>query len=205
MPLRARLYLVTGAISDDRLTAALAGGVDILQLRLKDADDDAILAQAARVQAVCRRYRVPFLLNDRPDLARAAGADGVHLGQEDMPVAEARALLGPDAIIGLSTHTPAQVDAAEALAIDYFAVGPIHATPTKPGHPAVGEALIRYAASRAVTPFFAIGGIDTSTVIAARAAGAHAVAVVRAITDASDPTAAAAALRAALEAGDEPA
>jgi thiamine-phosphate pyrophosphorylase len=205
VPLDARLYLVTGAIEDDRLDAALGGGVDIVQLRLKDADDEAILTQAARTRAVCRRHGVPFLLNDRPDLVRAAGADGVHLGQEDMPVAEARALLGPGAIIGLSTHTPAQVDAAGGLAIDYFAVGPIHATPTKPGRPAVGEALIRHAAARASLPFFAIGGIDTVTVAAATAAGARAVAVIRAITEAPDPRAAAAALAAALEAADEPA
>ena len=136
-----------------------------------------------------------MIVNDRPDLVTAAGADGVHVGQDDMTVDRARALVGRDRIVGLSTHTPAQVDAAAAEPeIDYIGVGPVHATPTKPGRPAVGLDLVRYAAAHAATPFFAIGGIDAGNAPDVRAAGAAAIAVVRAITDARDPESAARAL-----------
>ena len=117
-------------------------------------------------------------------------------------MAQARALVGPDRIVGLSTHSPAQIDAAAAEPeIDYIGVGPVHATPTKPGRPAVGLDLVRYAAAHAATPFFAIGGIDAGNVADVRAAGATRIAVVRAITDAPDPEAAARALRSGSEAG----
>jgi thiamine-phosphate pyrophosphorylase len=198
----ARLYLVCGEQSDAFLAQALSGGVDIVQLRLKDADDETIVATARRFAAVCRVHAVPLILNDRPDLVAAAGADGVHVGQDDAPVARARALVGPDRIVGLSTHSPAQVDAAGAEPeIDYIGVGPVHATPTKPGRPAVGLDLVRYAAAHAATPYFAIGGIDAGNVAAVRGAGATRIAVVRAITDAPDPEAAARALRSGSEAG----
>jgi thiamine-phosphate pyrophosphorylase len=127
-------------------------------------------------------------------------ADGVHVGQDDMSVAEARELAGPDRIVGLSTHTPAQVDAAAG--VDYIGVGPVHATPTKEGRPAVGTELVRYAAAHATVPFFAIGGIDTTTIGAVVEAGARRVSVVRAIAEAADPALAARTLRAALEARD---
>ena len=138
-----RLYLVCGARPGGRdpepvLRAALDGGVDIVQLREKDASDDDVLRAAETFRRVTAEHDVPFILNDRPDLAVRAGADGVHLGQDDMPVAQAREIVGDDLIVGRSTHTPAQVDAANAEAIDYFASGPVHATPTKPGRPAVG-------------------------------------------------------------------
>jgi thiamine-phosphate pyrophosphorylase len=191
----ARLYLVCDAIADERLDAALHGGVDIVQLRAKGADDDALLAAAERFARCCERHGALFILNDRPDLVAAAGADGVHVGQDDMPVAEARKLVGPDRVVGLSTHTPPQVDAARA---DYIGVGPVHSTPTKPGRAAVGDELVRYAAATARVPFFAIGGIDEATIGAVVAAGAVRVAVVRAITDADDPERAARLLRAAL-------
>jgi thiamine-phosphate pyrophosphorylase len=198
----ARLYLVCGAQTDSFLDQALRGGVDIVQLRLKDAGDDTIVATARRYAAACHAHGVPLILNDRPDLVEAAGADGVHVGQDDTPVAEARARVGPDRIVGLSTHSPAQVDAAAAEPeIDYIGVGPVHATPTKPGRPAVGLDLVRYAAAHAATPFFAIGGIDAGNVAAVRAAGATRIAVVRAITDAPDPETAARALRSGSEAG----
>jgi thiamine-phosphate pyrophosphorylase len=198
----ARLYLVCGEQPDAFLERALRGGVDIIQLRLKDVGDKAIVATARRYAAVCGTYGVPLILNDRPDLVAAAGADGVHVGQDDMPVAQARGLVGPDRVVGLSTHSPAQVDAAATEPeIDYIGVGPVHATPTKPGRPAVGVDLVRYAAAHAVTPFFAIGGIDAGNVVAVRAAGAARIAVVRAITDAADPEAAARALRSVSEAG----
>jgi thiamine-phosphate pyrophosphorylase len=198
----AHLYLVCGEHPDAFLERALRGGVDIVQLRLKDAGDEAIVATARRYAAVCGAHGVPLILNDRPDLVAAAGADGVHVGQDDMPVAQARGLVGPDRIVGLSTHSPAQIDAAAAESeIDYIGVGPVHATPTKPGRPPVGVDLVGYAAAHAATPFFAIGGIDAGNVAAVRAAGATRIAVVRAITDAADPEAAARALRSVGEAG----
>ncbi len=197
----ARLYLVCGAQTDAFLERALHGGVDIVQLRLKDAGDDTIVATARRYAALCRPRGVPLILNDRPDLVTAAGADGVHVGQDDMTVDRARALVGRDRIVGLSTHSPAQVDAAAAEPeIDYIGVGPVHATPTKPGRPAVGLDLVRYAAAHAATPFFAIGGIDAGNAPDVRAAGAAAIAVVRAITNARDPESAA---RALLPSGNE--
>jgi thiamine-phosphate pyrophosphorylase len=192
----ARLYLVCGEQTDAFLRRALRGGVDIIQLRLKDADDETIVATARRYAAICRPQGVPLILNDRPDLVAAADTDGVHVGQDDTPVAQARALVGPQRIVGLSTHSPIQIDAAAAEPeVDYIGVGPVHATPTKPGRPAVGLELVRYAAAHATTPFFAIGGIDAANIAAVRAAGATRIAVVRAITDAPDPEAAARDLR----------
>jgi thiamine-phosphate pyrophosphorylase len=199
----ARLYLVTGARPGGRpladvLTPALRGGVDIVQLREKDGADEDVLAAAAEAGALCAEAGALFLVNDRPDLAVAAGADGVHVGQDDMAVAEARAVVGPELLVGLSTHAPAEVDAADA---DYIGVGPVHATPTKPGRLAVGLELVRHAAEHAELPWFAIGGIDPLSVDAVVAAGATRIAVVRAITEADDPEAAARALLASLPAG----
>ena len=202
----AQLYLVCGAAGDGRdlrafLDAALRGGVDIVQLREKDPSfgDKAILAAARAFRDACDAHGALFVLNDRPDLAAATHADGVHVGQDDMPVAEARSLVGEDVLLGRSTHTPEQVEDATVADVDYFAVGPVHATPTKPGRPAVGLELVRHAASapRAV-PWFAIGGIDRSNVGAVGAAGATRIVVVRALTDADDPEATARALRGAL-------
>jgi thiamine-phosphate pyrophosphorylase len=192
----AHLYLVCDEQSDAFLEGALRGGVDVVQLRMKAATDASILAAASRFAAACARHRALFILNDRPDLVAAAGADGVHVGQDDDPVASARNELGPDRLVGLSTHTPDQVDDAEG--VDYIGVGPVHATPTKPGRPAVGLALVRYAANRAPVPFFAIGGIEAANVVAVREAGATRIAVVRALTQAEDPEGAARELRGAL-------
>jgi thiamine-phosphate pyrophosphorylase len=197
--LNARLYLVADAISDDTLEAALRGGVGLVQLRMKAAGDAEILETAARFKHVCELYDVPLIINDRADLAVAAGADGVHVGQDDQSVVEARRTVGNEAIVGLSTHDSAQVDAAQDLPLDYFAVGPINLTPTKPGRPAVGEGLVRYAAEHAKLPFFAIGGIDVSNVRAVVTAGGRRIAVVRAITEAADPQGSAEALAEALE------
>jgi thiamine-phosphate pyrophosphorylase len=196
---QARLYLVCGAAPDRLLEQALRGGVDVVQLRCKEGSVAAIEAAAARFARLCAAHGALFILNDRPDLAVRVGADGVHVGQDDMPVPEARELVGSDRIVGLSTHSPEQVEAAAGLAVDYIGVGPVHATPTKPGRPAVGFELVRYAAARAATPFFAIGGITPGNVGAVVEAGARRVAVVRAITDAGDPENAARALRSALE------
>ena len=154
----AHLYLVCDDRPDDFLAAALRGGVDIVQLRIKDGSDEEVLAAARRFRAACDAHDALFILNDRPDLVHAADADGVHVGQDDTAVAQARELIGPDRLIGLSTHSPAQVDAAAGADVDYIGVGPVHETPTKPGRPAVGLELVRYAASSASVPFFAIGG-----------------------------------------------
>lgn len=195
----ASLYLVCDTQSDARLEGALRGGVGIVQLRCKDLDDPGIVAAGRRFAGICERFGVPLIVNDRPDLVDAVGADGVHLGQDDIAVEHARRLLGPERIIGLSTHTEAQIDAALAAGVDYIGVGPVHTTPTKPGRPAVGTELVAYAAETArQIPFFAIGGIDSSTVDAVIDAGAKKVAVVRAITRAPDPERAARQLRARL-------
>jgi thiamine-phosphate pyrophosphorylase len=198
----ARLYLVCDARPGGRalapfLDAVLAAGVDIVQLRDKTADDAALRRAAAEFRAATAAHGALFILNDRPALAADVGADGVHVGQDDMPVARARELVGPDRIIGLSTHSPAQVDAAAG--VDYIACGPVHATPTKPGRPAVGLALVAHAAAHARHPWFAIGGIDPENVGAVLTAGARRVVVVRAIADAADPAAATNALATALE------
>ena len=200
---RARLYLVCDARSDAFLERALRGGVDIVQLRVKDPGigDDEIVSTARRFARLCAAHDALLILNDRPDLVAAAGADGVHVGQDDTPIADARAAVGADRLIGLSTHSPAQIEAAAALNIDYIGVGPVHATPTKPGRPAVGTELVAYAAGHARTPFFAIGGIDATNVAAVRAAGAERIAVVRALTSADDPEAAARALRGEVHVG----
>jgi thiamine-phosphate pyrophosphorylase len=200
---RAALYLVCatrpgGRALDDVLALALAGGVDVVQLRDKRATDEQLLAAAAIARRRCDETGALLILNDRPDLVAAAGADGCHVGQDDMDVAAAGTLGGPGALVGRSTHSPADIAAAGDA--DYVGVGPVHATPTKPGRPAVGLELVRHAAEHATVPFFAIGGIDAANVGAVVAAGARRIAVVRAIADAADPRAAAAALRAALDA-----
>jgi thiamine-phosphate pyrophosphorylase len=199
----ARLYFVTDVRPglEELLAAALAGGVDMVQLRDKRASDSELLAAAALFRAACDEHGALFWLNDRPDLVAGAGADGVHVGQDDMPPAEARALAGPEVLIGLSTHSPPQLDAALAAdEADQLSVGPVWETPTKEGRPAAGLAYVEYAAAHAAgRPWFAIGGIDLGNVRDVIAAGASRVVVVRAIQDADDPRAAAAALKAALE------
>ena len=200
----ARLYLVIDATVGSRpalpvVEAALRGGVDVVQLRDKDGVDEAILDAAEQFGRVCREHGALFVVNDRPDLALAARADGVHIGQDDVAPAEARAVVGPDRLVGLSTHSPAQFDAAANEPVDYVAVGPVYATTTKPDYAPVGLELVRHAAERQTRPWFAIGGIDVARAPEVRAAGADRIVVVRAIRDAADPQAAAAALRAAVE------
>jgi thiamine-phosphate pyrophosphorylase len=202
---RARLYFVTDALDCGGglrrlLAAALAGGADMVQLRDKHADDVTLLRAAQVFRDASAEHGALFWLNDRPDLAERAGADGVHVGQDDMPVEAVRSQLGPEVLIGLSTHTPAQLDAALGSGADQLSVGPVHQTPTKAGRPAAGLELIRYAAEHAVDrPWFAIGGIDAATIGPVVAAGAERVVVVRAIRDAADPRAAAEQLRGAVE------
>jgi thiamine-phosphate pyrophosphorylase len=193
----ARLYLVCPARPRGWLEAALRGGVDVVQLRDKDASDAELTAAAAEFRAAADARGALFILNDRPDLVAGTAADGVHIGQDDGSLAAARAAVGPERIVGRSTHSPAQI-AADADA-DYIAVGPVRATPTKPGRPAVGLELVAHAAAHARLPWFAIGGIDAAFAPAVVAAGARRIVVVRAIADAGDPEAAARALRHSLE------
>ncbi len=196
---QASLYLVCGEQSDRFLERALRGGVDIVQLRIKqDSADAQILSTARRYKELCVAAGALLIVNDRPDLAVAADADGVHIGQDDLAVEAARSVVGAQRLVGLSTHTPAQVDAAGHAGVDYIGVGPVYATPTKPGRPAVGLELISYAAGRSAVPFFAIGGIDTTNVAAVGAAGAQRIAVVRALTESEDPELAARVLRSGL-------
>jgi thiamine-phosphate diphosphorylase len=197
----ARLYFVCdarpgGADPEPMIRSALTGGVDIVQLRENELDRRAIERAASTFRRLCDTYSAPFIVNDDPELARSCDADGVHLGQDDMAVAEARAILGPDALIGLSTHSREQLDSAEGA--DYISVGPVWQTPTKQGRPATGLELVEYAAEHARVPFFAIGGIDVTNAAQVVEAGAHRICVVRAIRDAEDPAAAAGALRAAF-------
>jgi thiamine-phosphate pyrophosphorylase len=188
------LYLVTPGRPDlaDFLEAAVRGGVDIVQLRDKDLADAELVPMLELARETTRRLAVPLVVNDRPDLAAHVRADFVHLGQEDMAVAEARSFgVG----VGLSTHAPEEIDRADA---DYLGVGPVFATPTKEGRMPVGLELVRYAATHAVRPWFAIGGIDAANARDVVAAGARRIAVVRAIGEAPDPERAARDLRAAL-------
>jgi thiamine-phosphate pyrophosphorylase len=240
----ARLYFVCDARPpgdlEALLRAALTGGADIVQLREKELGRAEIERAAQTFRRVADTFSALFVLNDDPELARSCDADGVHVGQDDVSPEEAREYLGPDAIIGLSTHTKEQIDAAggvpaqadqgtraDALAprlrrrsrgvlrtratedadmrragtsssVDYISVGPIWETPTKEGRPAVGLELIRHAAEHAPHPFFAIGGIDPGNAEEVVRAGAQRLCAVRAIRDAADPAAAAAALRQAF-------
>jgi thiamine-phosphate pyrophosphorylase len=198
----ARLYLCTGNRPDlaDFADAALAGGVDVVQLRDKGIEAADELAALEILAAACARHGALLSVNDRADVALAAGADILHLGQDDLPVSWAREVLGDDVVIGRSTHDFAQAGAAATEpGVDYFCTGPCWPTPTKPGRPAPGLDLVRAtAAARPARPWFAIGGIDETRLPAVLAEGAERVVVVRAITEAADPGAAAARLSAAL-------
>lgn len=192
----ARLYLVTDASPrvqpiEDFIRAAVAGGVGMVQLREKTLDDANLLEVARRCSAACHALQVPFIVNDRVDIALGCGADGVHVGQDDLPVQTVRQLVGDELVIGLSTHSEEQIKRAAHLDVDYIGVGPVHETPTKEGRPAVGLALVRFAATHASQPFFAIGGLDPSNIASVVAAGATGVSVLRWISNSSDPCASA--------------
>lgn len=189
-----RLYLIAPARPGlaDLVEAAVRGGVDLVQIRDKELPDGELLRALEEAREVTRRLGVPLVVNDRPDLAVLVEADAVHVGQDDLPVAAVRRFRVP---VGLSTHTPAEIDAAEA---NYIGVGPVHETPTKEGRPAAGLELVRHAAAHARQPWFAIGGIDRTNVEEVLAAGAARIAVVRAIADAPDPETAARELRSAI-------
>jgi thiamine-phosphate pyrophosphorylase len=195
------LYLCVGERPDLEkfLEACILGGVDLVQLRDKILDARPLLRVAAVAAAVCREHGVPFILNDRPDLALECGADGVHVGQDDAPPALARRILGPTAIVGLSTHAPAELDAAAAEAVDYLSAGPVNATPTKPGRPGTGLEYLAYAAGHATRPWFVTGGVTPDTIPGMVAAGARRFVVVRYLTEAPDPRQAAERLREAID------
>jgi len=197
---RSRVYLCLPIRLDleDFLDAVLPAGIDLVQLRDKHADDQAVLAAAAVVGRAAERHDVLFVLNDRPDLAVAVDADGVHVGQDDMPPAQAREVVGPDRIIGRSTHSVAQVDAAQGEDVDYFAVGPVSPTPTKPGREGIGLDPLRHASAVATRPWFVTGGMAPDTVDAVLPAGVPGIVVVRAITEAAAPAAITAALAARM-------
>ncbi len=196
-----RLYLCTPDRPDlpGFLTACVRGGVDLVQLREKHLEARALLRRADLAAGVCRDLGVPFVLNDRPDLALECGADGVHVGQDDAPAALCRRLLGPDALIGLSTHAPDQLAAADDEPVDYTSAGPVVATPTKPGRSGVGLGYVTHAARHATRPVFVTGGASPASVPAIVAAGGRRIVVVRWLTEAAEPEAAARALRSALD------
>src|SRR5215470_11171068 len=203
----ARLYLCTDARRSrgdlpEFLDAVLGAGVDIVQLREKGLEAGEELALLEVFADACRRHGRLLAVNDRADVALAAGADVLHLGQDDLPVPVARQILGPGPLIGRSSHSPAQSSLAAAEeGVDYFCVGPVWTTPTKPGRPATGPDLLSHvAALRPARPWFAIGGISLDRLDDVLATGATRVVVVRAITDAADPGAAAAAFASRLAA-----
>jgi thiamine-phosphate pyrophosphorylase len=194
----ARLYLCTDARQrqgdlPEFLDAVLGAGVDIVQLRQKGLEAAQELACLEELRRACARHGALLAVNDRADLARAAGADVLHLGQRDLAPGVARDIIGPAPVIGLSTHVPAQTAAAAAQPeVDYFCTGPVWATPTKPGRPAAGLELPRYAAGLGTgRPWFAIGGISLASLDQVLGTGARRVVVVRAITEAADPALAA--------------
>ena len=198
-----RLYLVTKATAragpiEDFLARVIDAGVGMVQLRDRSLTDRELLAAARVFARTCRDNGALFIVNDRPDIALLAGADGVHVGQDDAHPDDIRRLAGQDFIVGISTHSPEQVDAASISSVDYIGVGPIHETPTKPGRPAVGLALVEYAARNTRKPFFPIGGIDPSNARSVVDAGAQSLSVLRFVADADDPVAAVGALLGAV-------
>jgi thiamine-phosphate pyrophosphorylase len=198
-----RLYLCTPDRPDleSFVGRCIAGGVDVVQLREKDLDDRALVARATLVQRVCAGAGVPFVLNDRPDLASAMGADGVHVGQDDMSAIEARAVIG-DAILGLSTHAPGELAAAVGdgklvvpAPVDYLSAGPVVVTPTKPGRPGTGPGYVTHAVRMSPWPVWVTGGVDPDSVGPLIESGGRHFVVVRWLVGADDPEGAARALR----------
>lgn len=201
---KARLYLVCDGSPGGRslaevLPAAIAGGVDVVQLREKDLPEQEMLPLAREAVEICHAAGALVIVNDWPSVALASGADGVHVGQEDVSPAEVREIVGQRLLVGLSTHAAGEIDAAATEPVDYIGVGPVHATPTKLGRPPVGTELVKYASEHSRLPSFAIGGIDAGNVSAVLAAGATRVCVLRAIANAADPQAAARELRERIE------
>jgi len=170
---------------------AILGGADVIQLRDKKASEQELLRLAKALLAVTRKHGVPLIVNDHVKIAKESGADGVHLGQDDGSLAEARIVLGENALIGRSTHSPEQALAAEKEGFDYIGVGPVFPTPTKPGRAATGLDFVRFASAKLEVPFVAIGGIDLSNLTEVVEAGATRIAFVRALTGQPQPAEAA--------------
>jgi thiamine-phosphate pyrophosphorylase len=198
------LYLCTADRPDlaHFLAACIEGGVDVVQLRDKRLEARPLVERARLARSVCADHGVPFILNDRPDLALEVDADGVHVGQDDAPAALARRILGPDAVIGLSTH--GSVDLAGAIGssgavLSYLSAGPVEPTPTKPGRPGTGLEYLRLATERSLLPVFVTGGVTPEKVPALARFGARHFVVVRYLTEAGDPRRAARSLRDAID------
>lgn len=197
-----RLYLCTPDRPDlDRfLHAAMSGGVDVVQLRDKHLDAGPLVDRATLAARCCAAHGVPFVVNDRPDVALASGASGVHVGQDDVAPEVARRILGPTALVGLSTHSPAELEASRAAPVDYVSAGPVEPTPTKPGRPGTGPAYAGYATARAGRPVFVTGGVRPETVGPLVAAGVRRFVVVRYLTESADVEADARRLALAIDA-----
>ncbi len=189
--MQACTYLVTSPVPDllGVVESALKGGIAIVQYREKTADDEERLQIAKAMRSLCHQYDALFIVNDRVDIAAASDADGVHLGQHDLPMDAARKILGPNKIVGRSTTNPDELKRALDEQADYIGVGPVHETPTKPGKSASGNEYVRYAAQHATMPWFTIGGLNAENLGPTLAAGATRVAVVRALMQADDPAA----------------
>ncbi len=202
---RRRLYLCTSDRDDlaEFLSACVAGGVDLVQLRDKHLDARRLVERATLAAGMCRELGVPFILNDRPDLALDVGADGVHVGQDDASPSLARRILGDDAIVGLSTHAEHELDRSRTAPVDYVSAGPVTPTPTKPGRPGTGPGYIRYAVEHAGRPVFVTGGVTPETVPRLAAAGARQFVVVRYLTESDEPERAARRLAEAIDAASE--
>ena len=196
-----RLYLCTADRPDllDFVAQCVEGGVDVVQFRDKDLEARDIVERATALQSLCEDVGVPFILNDRPDLALEVGADGTHVGQQDVSASLARRILGPCAIVGLSTHCESELESASGEPVDYVSVGPVVPTPTKPGRPGTGTGLVSYAAERFSGPFFVTGGVNPDSVAQLAAAGARRFVVVRYLTQSDAPRAAASKLREAID------
>jgi thiamine-phosphate pyrophosphorylase len=196
------LYLCVGHRDDlaSFLPAVLRGGVDVVQLREKDLDDQIRISDATLMVPICRDFGVPFIMNDSPELAREVGADGVHVGQEDVSVSHCRELLGPEAIVGLSTHSSIEFDEALNQSATYFSAGPIIATPTKPGRAGTGVNYAVTSQARSDRPVFVTGGVNVENVAGLVVAGLRHFVVVRALTESNDPEQAARRIRDELDA-----
>ena len=199
---RRHLYLCVGHRDDlaSFLPAVLRGGVDVVQLREKDLDDQIRISDATLMVPICRDFGVPFIMNDSPELAREVGADGVHVGQEDVSVSRCRELLGPEAIVGLSTHSSIEFDEALNQSATYFSAGPIIATPTKPGRAGTGVNYAVTSQARSDRPVFVTGGVNVENVAGLVVAGLRHFVVVRALTESNDPEQAARRIRDELDA-----
>ncbi len=199
---RRHLYLCVAHREDlaTFLPAVLRGGVDVVQLREKDLDDEIRIADAALMMPICRDFGVPFIMNDSPELALTVGADGVHVGQEDVSVSHCRDVLGHDSIVGLSTHSAVEFDEALNQSATYFSAGPIVATPTKPGRPGTGVNYAVASQARSDRPVFVTGGVNAQNIAELVVAGLRHFVVVRALTESNDPEKAARRIRDELDA-----